>query len=349
LKTIELRGTSFDIGLEHGVLGKKEVHRSLETYEQLFKGYASLSWKEAREKALLHVNAIEAYRPEYLREMEGIAQGAGVDFEDILTLNTRSEIALTNTPDGCTSLAITEPRSSNTWLAQNWDWKGEQTDSLLFLKINQQNKPNIEMVTEGGIIGKIGCNDAGVGVCLNALMTKTWEPKVPIHLGLRAILDSYSFDEALSAVRDNQMASPAHFLIASKEKKMMSVEVSPIYTALIKPENGVLLHTNHICAPAMQDVVFDSPKDDSYQRLKIVDKLVDSLHDDIKADDIFSLLANHDNFPDSICRHENPNRLPHEKMVTVFSIVMDLTSNKLSLSLGSPCLRSETDVYSFTL
>ncbi|MFJ5772148.1 C45 family autoproteolytic acyltransferase/hydolase [Psychrobacillus sp. NPDC093180] len=341
MKTIELHGTSFNIGLEHGVQGKKEVHRSLETYEELFKGYASLSWQEAKEKALLHLDAIEAYRPNYLEEMEGIARGAGVEFEDILTLNTRSEIALTNSPDGCTSLAITEPRSSKTWLAQNWDWKGEQTDSLLFLKIKQGNKPNIEMVTEGGIIGKIGCNDAGVGVCLNALMTRTCEPKVPIHLGLRAILDSFTFDEALSAVSHNQMASPAHFLIASREKKIVSVEVSPIYTAQIKPENGVLIHTNHICAPAMQKVVADKPLDDSYHRLKAIDRLITSLSGDVWASDIFSLLADHDNYPDSICRHENPTKLSHEKMETVFSIVMDLTGNKLSVKLGNPCLSKE--------
>ncbi|MER2090040.1 C45 family peptidase [Sporosarcina sp. JAI121] len=347
MKTIELHGTSFSIGLKHGVQGKKEVHRSLETYEQLFKGYASLSWKKAKEKALLHFNAIEAYRPEYLDEMEGIARGAGVEFEDILTLNARSEIALTNSPDGCTSLAITEPRSSKTWLAQNWDWKGEQTDSLLFLKIEQPNKPNIEMVTEGGIIGKIGCNDSGIGVCLNALLTRTCEAKVPIHLGLRAVLDSYTFEEALSSVDHNQMASPAHFLIASKEKKMMSVEVSPIYTAKIGPKDGVLLHTNHICELAMRNEVFDSPHDDSYQRLKVIDKLVNSLDCDPDADDIFSLLADHDNYPDSICRHGNPSKLTHENMETVFSIVMDLTSNKVALILGNPCLskKAGTTIY----
>lgn len=341
MKKIELHGTSFNIGWEHGVQGKKEVHRSLETYEQLFKGYASLTWQEAKEKALLHLDAIEAYNPNYLEEMEGIARGASVEFEDILTLNARSEIALTNSPDGCTSLAITEPRSSKTWLAQNWDWKGEQTDSLLYLKINQQNEPNIEMVTEGGIIGKIGCNDAGVGVCLNALMTRTCQPKVPIHVGLRAILDSYTFDDALSAVGHNQMASPAHFLIASSEKKMKSVEVSPMYTAQIEPENGVLFHTNHICAPDMQNIVVDMPLKDSYHRLKAIDKLINSLSGDVEANDIFSLLADHDNYPDSICRHVNSTKLSHEKMETVFSIAMDLTSKKVFIILGNPCLSKE--------
>lgn len=338
MKTLDLCGSSFDIGLQHGQQGRKEVHQSLATYEELFKGYAALSWREARERALLHIDAIQAYKPEYISEMEGIARGAGVEFEDILTLNARSEIALTNVPDGCTSLAISEQRTSNVWLAQNWDWKGEQSESLLFLNIKQQHKPGIQMITEGGIIGKIGCNDAGVGVCLNALMTNTVEAKVPIHLGLRAVLDSFSFDEAISLVGNNQMASPAHFLIASKDNQMLSVEVSPIYTAQIEPKNGMLIHTNHICSQAMQDLVFDSPKEDSYQRLHVIEHLVNRLEQDSNADDIFALLADHENYPDSICRHENLARLPHERMETVFSVAMNLTSNELTLILGHPCL-----------
>ncbi len=337
LKTLDLCGSSFTIGLKHGEQGKKEVHQSLETYEELFKGYAALSWKEARERALLHLDAIQSYRPEYIHEMEGIARGAGVEFEDILTLNARSEIALTNSPDGCTSLGVIEQRTSKVWLAQNWDWKGEQSESLLFLNIEQQDKPKIQMITEGGIIGKIGCNDAGVGVCLNALMTNTVESKVPIHIGLRAVLDSFSFDEAISSVNNNKMASPAHFLIASKENKMMSLEVSPIFTAQIEPKNGMLIHTNHICSQSMRDIVLDKPKEDSYQRLKVIENLLGRLKSDINADDIFSLLADHENYPDSICRHENFARLSHERMETVFSIVMDLTSNELTLVLGHPC------------
>ena len=54
-------------------------------------------------------------------------------------------------------------------MAQNWDWMEEQSPNLLLLTIIQPDKPTIKMVTEAGIIGKIGLNSAGVGVCLNAI------------------------------------------------------------------------------------------------------------------------------------------------------------------------------------
>lgn len=195
--------------------------------------------------------------------MQGVADGAGVDFADVLTLHARSEIALTSTPDGCTSFAL---KSGNgIWIGQNWDWKSKQIGALLDIQIEQKDKPSMRMITEGGIIGKIGMNSMGIGVCLNALLTSTWQPKVPIHLGLRAILDANSFEEVTEVI-GTEMASPAHFLIASRNGRMTGMEVSPIHTANIEP--GMVLHTNHICNPQLQEAVVDFPIIDSLPRLK---------------------------------------------------------------------------------
>lgn len=99
IKQLDLEGTPREIGEKHGREGKGQIQVSLETYEKLFYGYHQIDWKEARNRALVHLKAIEAYDPELIEEMEGVAHGAGVDFEDILALNARSEIALTGRKD----------------------------------------------------------------------------------------------------------------------------------------------------------------------------------------------------------------------------------------------------------
>lgn len=64
--------------------------------------------------------------------MRGIANGAQLDMEDIIALNVRSEIGLTNYPntpkvalpaitDGCTSIVQRSQDGSTVILAQNWD------------------------------------------------------------------------------------------------------------------------------------------------------------------------------------------------------------------------------------
>lgn len=52
----------------------------------------------------------------------GISEGCGLSFQSVLTLNTRSEIAMGMVADGCTSLAW---KSDNFSVAgQNWDVSG---------------------------------------------------------------------------------------------------------------------------------------------------------------------------------------------------------------------------------
>ena len=176
-KIIEAAGTPYEIGFAHGEQGREEVLCSIATYKEMFKTYANLGWEEAKHRSRAYIEHISRYDSDLLEEIRGVAAGAGVELEDILALNARSEVILMSgskmPSDGCTAVAVT-PESTqdrHTILAQNWDWKGRQIEAVLVLKIIQQDKPAITMVTEGGIIGKVGFNDAGIGVCLNALGT----------------------------------------------------------------------------------------------------------------------------------------------------------------------------------
>lgn len=339
IERIITSGSSYEMGYQHGEKAKSKVINSLEAYERMFAEFAEITWKEAREKALLHLHAIERFNMNYVKEIEGLAKGAGVEPEDILTLNARSEIMLSRAVDGCTAIALTPPKTTKTWVAQNWDWKGTQLDSIVQLDIEQKERPSIEMVTEAGIIGKIGMNDAGIGLCLNALMTNIWKSQVPIHLGLRAILDSYSVEEALEKVGCNQMASAAHFLIASKTEDIVSVEVSPVYTATKEPTFGVLAHTNHICDVEMKKGIKEDILPDSFPRLTTVTEIMMEINKkDIDKQDIMEILSNHDYYPNSICRHSSPVQEGLADMETVFSVVMNVTDGDMSWVIGKPCV-----------
>ncbi|EJF60712.1 hypothetical protein DICSQDRAFT_170858 [Dichomitus squalens LYAD-421 SS1] len=94
--------------------------------------------------------------------MEGIADGLcayadehgrSVDVLDIVALNARSEIALGQWDDGCTSLAWRFRNSAGSGferqlLGQNWDWRVGVGKNLAMVSIEQDGKPKIWMVTE---------------------------------------------------------------------------------------------------------------------------------------------------------------------------------------------------------
>ncbi len=349
LKKLYLSGTPSQIGESHGSQGKAEVLQSLETYEALFYGYSKISWKQAREAALEHASAIEKYNLAFIEEMEGVAKGAGVSFEDILVLNTRSEIALTGRKsfsDGCTAIAITHPLSRDTIIGQNWDWKKSQTKSLLLLEIKQEGKPTIKMVTEGGIIGKIGYNTAGLGVCLNALLTNRKSNKIPIHLGLRSILNSHSLHEAISKINHGQMASAANFLIAShegdKESMAANIEVSPFVIDMFAGIDGTVVHTNHICSTELKKHLQDMNEfifEDSMIRKNRAEQLIRAYSKagiEVNEQSFKEWFSDTFNCPNSINHHVNQNAPEHRQMETVFSIIMNLTKQKMLLCVGKP-------------
>lgn len=348
IKKIHLQGSAKEIGYKHGSEGREQVQQSLATYEKLFHGYQHIDWAEARERSLVHLDAIKEYDPSMLEEMEGIAEGAGVDFEDILALNARSEIALTgfegtSFSDGCTAIAITRPSTNQTLLGQNWDWKGAQKDSLLLLQIESEGRPDITMITEGGIIGKIGFNSAGVGVCFNALHTDKKSKAVPIHLGLRAVLNSHSLTEAISKIKHGQMACAASFLMAyddSKSGLAVNMEVSPFEADFVGENNQALVHTNHILSPLLKQNLTDMNEfkyDDSMLRKFRAEQLINmSLQSGEKIDEktFESWLKDTYNAPNSINHFSNPKAPEHRQMETVFSIVMNLSEGTASYRLG---------------
>lgn len=357
MKVLDLSGTPYEIGLQHGKLAKEEVMFSLDSYEKLFFHDVEIEWKEARELAKKHIPAIERTNMDLMKEMEGIAHGASVDFEDILTLNTRSEIALTqNKSDGCTSLAVLSPTSEKSYLAQTWDWRSAQSRSLIMTKITQQHAPNIHMVTEGGIIGKIGMNEHGLGVCLNALRANVSSSELPIHLGLREVLNSRDIYEAEGKVIDGQLGSSANFLIAQDDADIryaVNLELSPSAYDKNETNTSYLYHTNHFCSTAVTRNIGKerlNTTENSYDRIDRMGVLIQSStsgSSPITESVVKEWLSDHENDPNTICRHKQAGTSDYTDTITAFAVIMNLQDRRMYLMEGQPC--NPINEYRFTL
>lgn len=356
MKHLKLIGSAYDIGLQHGSKARTEVHYSLDSYEQLFYHEKNISWTAAREIAKDHIDYLDQNDHAFLEEIEGIAKGASVDFEDILALNARSEIALTGNTDGCTSMGVVSPSNDNLYLAQTWDWRSAQKRSLLTLDI-ESSQNNIVMVTEAGILGKIGMNRHGLGVCLNALRVNYRQHTLPIHVTLRKILNMDNIDEALEIINNKEVASAANILIGQDDtdsiRKIVNNEVTVTHVdAKEITDSGHVYHTNHLCSSEILDNLeheHDS-SENSYKRLETIDSLIiESIdhHKDIDHGEIRSWLSNHDNVPHAICRHGNHSESYYTDTVTAFAISMNLSEKNLHILEGTPCTPTETYYYEF--
>ena len=85
----------------------------------MFQETSTKTWPAVRESASAFASQIERRWPAFAEEMRGVAEGAGVEYLDVVALNVRTEIAFGLFSDGCTSMSWkTEKRS---FLGQNWD------------------------------------------------------------------------------------------------------------------------------------------------------------------------------------------------------------------------------------
>ncbi|MFC3900683.1 C45 family autoproteolytic acyltransferase/hydolase [Aliicoccus persicus] len=354
MKRITLSGTPSEIGYQHGSSAKDKVHLSLNSYERLFRENNGFTWKEAVEKGKFFMNYLEKNFPHLLEEMEGVAKGAGVDFYDILTLNARSEIALTSSKDGCTSLSYSKGNDNDLYIAQNWDWMSDQTGSLIFAEIEGKNH-SIRTVTEAGILAKVGSNSHGLGIGLNALMIQDYKEGLPIHLALREILNCTDIDEAHALVRDEKVSAAGNFIMAQdngETKRLINNEITPnLVTSKGFVDAGALCHTNHFNSEEIKKNVKLTPleNDNSYLRLDRIKQLMnDAIENDklIDEDVIHSWLSDHENSPMSICRHIQNDDGTVEG-ITVFSIIQNLTKKTGKIYVGQPCNPSDIFEISF--
>ncbi len=290
---------------------------------------------DVRAGGLAYLAAISAFRAEYAAEIEGIAEASGLEAWEIAALNARTEIlhssvhpAAATGPGECTALYFPGSRT----LGQNWDWMQRLEALMVLVEIRRDDGHRILQLAEPGIIGKIGLNSAGIGVCLNILSGTASRPAVPVHVLLRAVLDCTSLDEVRRTVAGACFGTCSHMLAGDDRGRALGVELYGEEVDFIEPAGDVLLHTNHYVARP-RDQSGDLLIPNSKRRYGRAGELLDA-DEPQSVERMQRILLDREGAPDSICaayRDVGPFRIG-----TVSSIVMDLPCREMHLTAGNP-------------
>ncbi len=340
---ISISGNVFERGVQYGSQVPERIRKTIDFYKAMFQTYG-VSWREAQLRAKSFIEYIEEYLPDGLEEMRGIAEGAKLSFDEILTINCRSEILFAFT-DGCTCLGVLSSMSKDghTYLGQNWDWLRRAEEGVVIVKIEEPKAPRQIMCAEAGIIGGKGLNEAGVGVGLNALSVGRGQKGVPLHVMYRSILRQETISNAIGAVASAKRAGAGNFAMGSSEDFLFNVEFTPDNFDVIGADDLTpLAHTNHYLSSIFQ--AQDTFKRDlpcTFVRLNRLKRLMAKQGKDFDCDILFDILRDHKNYPDSICSHEDPADIPGKQICTIYAVIMDLTEKKLWITDGNPCVSRE--------
>lgn len=327
LPEITISGKPDERGFRHGKELADSIRKTVEFYTRIF----GKSEKEIFKLANHFKGKIQEFNKEYVIEIDSIAEGAGLNPMYLYALNSRSEL-LSLDPNECTAIYFQSTRI----LGQNWDWAKELEEMTVLMRIEQPNGHTIRMITEPGIIGKIGMNSSGLGVCLNILRINKRLDGVPIHIVLRSVLDSTDINDARDRVKASGNGKASNILLGDRSGDCFSVEFAGDELLTVTPENGVLIHTNHYLGRDInpEQGVFRC----SYSRMRTAKERV-SLITEQSVEEMKSILLDrsHEEFP--INRRYIPDSIV-EEMGTVCTIIMDLENQFIYLKKGHT---SETD------
>jgi isopenicillin-N N-acyltransferase like protein len=360
--------TILDLGLDprergrvHGRSMRSEIRDNYTTYVERFEaGGAKLPY--VLEQSDAWAAFIARDNPEYAEEMAGVAAGAELSLTEVALLNARYELTYgvfgaeaqsVNSPqiqeqEGCTAFGLLPEMTANghTVIGQNWDWLQKVQGHVFVMRVKRSSepgpiKPDFVGFTEAGIVGcKIGVNAAGIGLCVNGLVTNRDGAngfRKPFHVRCREILDAWTFDKALLPVVQTDRSCSANFLIGHADGEIIDIEATPDYCSYLYPENGVVTHANHLVRETRIASQFERIAPHSLYRANRLERLLRKRGGDIGIDTIQTLLSDHFSAPASICRHPDLT-LPEPKRVTsVTAAAIDLNARTLYVTDGPPC------------
>jgi isopenicillin-N N-acyltransferase-like protein len=351
---LTVRGTYHEVGRQIGEAMRPTLERMASALGTCLP--AGVGLEDLRRQGRIYLAHTRDVYPNYIRELEGVAEGANLPFEDLfleLCEELWEEAAWRNlgpgwraTPvgqgegrvdpgrvKGCSDL-VARGRATvdgSTLVAHTNDLGPEVEADLVLLKVQAGDDPEFLACSVGGLGYSAGFNAAGIVMSGNQLSNSDIRPGVPRLLAVRAILAARRLEEAMAACLLPRRASNYNNVIADANGEVYSMEGSATDCEPLYIEGDLLAHANHYVSSAMRH--FEADRNDiagSVIRHNRALRLLRENYGRLSPALFQTLLADHANYPGSICKHGLDS-------VTVFSMIVHLEERRAWMGRGRPC------------
>ena len=345
---VHVIGSPYEMGFEHGRACHDRIEYAVRSalLKEINKRN-NYTFEDAVNRAMAYMEYGREYAPHLDEELHGIADGAGLLYEEICMLQVRSELAypasLCATGE-CSSVAVqaAPPRIPATLFGQNIDM-GEELESLgIVLHLEPDQGPRILTWTLAGVVGQTGLNSSDLARCGNVLFCEGWRVGVPTSFLFRRILEQETLEAACELCRSTRRAKSNNIVLAHADDQIVNIEMTVDDERFMYPEDHVLCHTNHYIDPDYEGADRFPGQADSRGRLARLQQFVETSP---RLDEaaLEQLLSDHANAPNSICKHVAPQ--DRKRLKTVASCVMTPDLGRLRLSFGNPCETGYATLY----
>jgi isopenicillin-N N-acyltransferase-like protein len=314
---VEVSGAPRERGRAYGEAARDRIKGSVDLYGDSL-GRLGFGKEDVNRLTATFRPRLQAWAPDLVEEMEGIANGAKLDFSSIMLVNARTEVlqlarrekgVADNEPDGCTGAVILpeQTRAGKLIHGQNWDWKAECAETSVVLRILRDDGPDILTFTEAGGLARSGFNAAGIAITANYLESDRdyRELGIPLPFIRRRALEAQHFALALRVVAITPKSGSNNMILSTAEGYAIDLECAPDESFAIHPEGGMIVHANHWLSPVAlsklkETGLADVP--DSLYREARVRKILQARGGDLTQEDMQAALFDDFASPFCVCR-----------------------------------------------
>jgi isopenicillin-N N-acyltransferase like protein len=315
LEVLEVRGSPNQRGYQYGSHNKSKIRRVLDAHYRVF---AAKEPRFSREQLLDQASKYERYVTNFServgQEVRGTAEGAEVDPREIYLIGAEGEIFNALRAEypsrSCTSFAVRGGSTSDhlTYVGQNNDEPDDpwlSGDCVTLTRHIQKDAPDVLIYTYAGVPAMMGINSSGLCLCLNAIKHGAHRLGVPIQWIQREVLNQRTLEDAIEVVERADRAGAMNMMMGSPEG-IADLEANPHEVRVLRSDRS-LYHANHYLepsayAPDATSSVYYANSSSRCGRMKDLIQVNDGKLDLASLED---MLADHQNEPDTICRHLN--------------------------------------------
>jgi hypothetical protein len=249
VRHIEASGDPFALGVAIGREGGpafRDVVRSLGRYQALqrWKGHERLAEIEAASRREF---------PDLMREIDGIAEGTGVPFDEIFLWNCRGDVpgnAGFTGSQGCTDVMIPGDPSAGlpAVIGHNEDDAGELSGHCFVVTARPENGVAFTSFCGPGLLPghTFAVNAAGLVQTINHIRPHDQKPGIGRHIIARAVLACRDIPSAIDLLRRRDRAAGFHHNLGhSGSSDLWSVE-APASGCAALPVAAARAHANHL-------------------------------------------------------------------------------------------------------
>ncbi len=339
---VQARGTYRELGRAVGEAARDQVRASLDFYREGFEAMTAgaLTFAEAERHSAAYAAQAERWLPHLVEELEGLAEGAGVPFAQLMVLNCGEEFTSSEpaTGDHCTAVAVAA--GGRHVVGHNMDWYVVDAVNNVLFDLTVPDGTRIMGLAGAPYLLMLGMSSHGIANVSNSVHSNDNRVGVPNVFVRRWSLEAPTLEEARARGLLAARARGTNHFLADLGGRLWDLETSATASAFVDHSaDGYMAHTNHYAAPAMAPFE-GAAHDESRVRLETAERMLSAgvAAGDDPVELVSRVLRWHGPTPDvAICGHPDRSLPAAEQGMTVGSMVCDLDERRLYVCAGPPC------------